>query len=154
EDGQVTRVHLELPGVRYDVLDGGIALLNGGGITRLRGPVIVHEEDRGIRTDRELASQAIVRPLIAEDPAAGVHVKDGREYALRLRRPDDANPHRPGGSPRKGGVFDLRGGLVDGSLLDLDEHCPSGIRAQRVERRSPRCGERIDEGLRTRFKHW
>src|SRR5262249_2339047 len=132
EDSQVTGVYLQLSGVFYDVQNGGVSLLNGCRIARLGRSVIVHEDNGGVRTDGQRTSQAIVSVLVAKNPTATVHVKYHRKHAFRLR-PDDANSDRAGGPHRKGGVFDHCGQLLNGSLLNLDEHCPNGIRTQRVK---------------------
>ena len=68
--------------------------------------VVVHKHNGGIRADGDFACEPIMCFPVAENPAATVNVHNDRQAAVSALRPNNANPHRAGGSDLERGVQD------------------------------------------------
>ena len=135
------------------VLGGREGLLDRHRILGLRGAVVVHEHHGGVGSDRDLAGHAVVRLLVAQDPAAAVEVHHHWQGSLGPFGPDDADADRAGGTDRERGVLDRRRKLGDGLGLCAGQHVAGGIRAHGVDRRAARSGQAVDELLGLGLEH-
>ena len=68
-----------------------VCLLDGDRVVGLGGAVVLHEHQRGVRPDCQLAHEAIVGTGVAQHPAVAVHVEDSRKRSGRAERLDDAD---------------------------------------------------------------
>jgi hypothetical protein len=109
------------------------------GVVRLGGAVVLHEHQRGVRPDRELAHEAIVGPGVAEHPAAAMHVEHDGKGSRRAGGLHDADRDvadlRRDGDP---GLVDV--GLGDRRRLDVVEDLAGAVRLELVEERGLRGG--------------
>ncbi|GAA2778384.1 hypothetical protein GCM10019017_24310 [Streptomyces showdoensis] len=95
-DGDAGAVEVLVVALAGDPLGDAVVLLDGDGVPGLGRQVVLGEDDRRPRADRELADEPVVGVGVAEDPAGAVEVEDdgkrpgdpradGRSGRVRLR---------------------------------------------------------------------
>ena len=129
---------------------GRVALLDRDRVAGLGRAVVLDEHERGAGADGQLAHEPVVRPGVAEHPAAAVHVEDHRAAcpsapAGRTMRTLDVADVGRHGDPAL-----VDGQLVDRRRLDVVEHLARLVGRQLVQER--RLGGRLDERLRRRAR--
>ncbi len=149
-DGQAGGVEPFAGTLGGDPAGGGVGLLDGDGVSGLRRAVVLHEDQRCVHPDRQLAHEPVVRAGVAEDPATAVHVEDHGQRADAADGLDDAHPHvahlRRNGEPL---VVHVR--LFDGLRLHVVEQLARALDPELVQQR--RLGRRVGEILRGGFEN-
>jgi hypothetical protein len=93
----------------HDPGGGSVDLLEGDRVARLGREAVVDEDDRGLRTEGQLAGQSAVGVAVAEDPAGAVGVQHDRQRCRDAGRAEDVD----GQSPADVEHLDGRAGHLD-----------------------------------------